>query len=107
MEANAPPAGSWNRRLRPPGPGPPVGSRNPASLSPLPWHSRYTPRAPPKRVGFPPGRVTGIIHFACSKTSASRSSPFLGRGGSARCCSKSGSALSVSCARKTRPAAEA
>eukprot|EP00964_Phaeocystis_antarctica_P078694 scaffold48959_cov64-Phaeocystis_antarctica.AAC.3 len=40
MEANAPPAGSWNRRLRPPGPR--VGARNLASLSPLPWHSRYT-----------------------------------------------------------------
>eukprot|EP00964_Phaeocystis_antarctica_P077391 scaffold48024_cov57-Phaeocystis_antarctica.AAC.11 len=36
MEANAPPAGSWNRRLRPPGPR--AGGRNLASLSPLPWH---------------------------------------------------------------------
>eukprot|EP00964_Phaeocystis_antarctica_P116086 scaffold80060_cov75-Phaeocystis_antarctica.AAC.1 len=32
MEANAPQAGSWNRRLRPPGPR--AGARNLASLSP-------------------------------------------------------------------------
>eukprot|EP00964_Phaeocystis_antarctica_P085030 scaffold53649_cov83-Phaeocystis_antarctica.AAC.1 len=43
MEANAPPAGSWNRRLRPPGPR--AGARNLASLSPLPWRGTVvTPR---------------------------------------------------------------
>eukprot|EP00964_Phaeocystis_antarctica_P036942 scaffold21093_cov69-Phaeocystis_antarctica.AAC.2 len=40
MEANATPAGSWNRRLRPPGPR--VGARNLASLSSLPpWQSLH------------------------------------------------------------------
>jgi len=40
MEANAPPAGAWNQRLRPPGP---TGwAWNPASLSPLPpWQSLH------------------------------------------------------------------
>ena len=40
MEANAPPAGSWHRRLRPPRP--PVGAWESPSLSSLPPGSRYT-----------------------------------------------------------------